>query len=349
MRRPRAEASHDIFAFEKRHGNLADIVQAQLVKYHVGRLYDMVLGPETASAPAYPSLVIGTYQKAPAACNDHDLRAIKVAQRVAGVIESRLPDVKVEHVGSTAVPGCAGKGIVDLMVLYQSGRLVEVREGLDELGFQRQTGRDPFPEERPMRIGSFEYDGSRFMLHAHVIAEDSPEVTEFRTFRDRLLADKGLRDRYVSLKKRLIGEGVTDRLDYCLRKGVFITDILRSEGIAKVNIRQKLALFQDHLSPKIVGELNGQHVKLVKFQGEFVWHKHDHEDELFLVIKGMFRMEYRDSYVWLEEGEFLIVPRGMEHRPVAEEEVHVLLFEPVGTLNTGEVKNQQTVEDPQSI
>ena len=141
------------------------------------------------------------------------------------------------------------------------------------------------------------------------------------------------------------GTDATDSRDDSIRKRESIT----GEGIGKVNIREKLALFHDHWSPKIVGELNGQHVKLVKFQGEFVWHKHDHEDELFLVIKGMFRMEYRDSYVWLEEGEFLIVPRGMEHRPVAEEEVHVLLFEPVGTLNTGEVKNQQTVEDPQSI
>ena len=122
-----------------------------------------------------------------------------------------------------------------------------------------------------------------------------------------------------------------------------------SSPIAKVNIREKLALFHDHWSPRIVGELNGQHVKLVKFQGEFVWHKHDHEDELFLVVKGRFRMEYRDRHVWLEEGEFLIVPRGVEHRPVAEEEVHVLLFEPAGTLNTGDVQNERTVQEPERI
>ena len=115
----------------------------------------------------------------------------------------------------------------------------------------------------------------------------------------------------------------------------------------KVNLREKLALFDDHWSPKIVGELNGQHVKLVKFQGEFVWHKHDHEDELFLVVKGRFRMEFRDRHVWLEEGEFLIVPRGVEHRPVAEEEAHVLLFEPAATLNTGDVRDERTVDvDP---
>lgn len=110
----------------------------------------------------------------------------------------------------------------------------------------------------------------------------------------------------------------------------------------KVNLAQKFRLFHEHWSPKIVGELNSQHVKLVKFQGEFVWHHHDAEDELFLVVKGRFRMEFRDRAVWLEAGEFLIVPRGVEHRPVAEEEVHVLLFEPMSTLNTGNVADERT-------
>lgn len=114
----------------------------------------------------------------------------------------------------------------------------------------------------------------------------------------------------------------------------------------KVNLSAKFALFQDHWSPKVVGALNGQHVKLAKFQGEFVWHKHDHEDELFLVVRGRFRMDFRDRQVWLEEGEFLIVPRGVEHRPVAEEEVHVLLFEPAATRNTGDMQNERTVDAP---
>jgi mannose-6-phosphate isomerase-like protein (cupin superfamily) len=110
-----------------------------------------------------------------------------------------------------------------------------------------------------------------------------------------------------------------------------------------VNVQQKLAQFSDYWSPKIVGELNGQQVKLVKFQSEFIWHRHENEDELFLVVKGRFRMEFRNRHVWLDEGEFLIVPRGVEHRPVAEEEVHVMLFEPVSTLNTGNVQNDRTV------
>jgi mannose-6-phosphate isomerase-like protein (cupin superfamily) len=113
----------------------------------------------------------------------------------------------------------------------------------------------------------------------------------------------------------------------------------------KVNLREKLAHFTEQWKPKIVGELNGQQVKLVKFQGQFVWHQHDHEDELFLVVHGRFRMEFRDRHVWLEKGEFLIVPRGVEHRPVAEEEAHVLLFEPASTLNTGNVHNERTVTD----
>ena len=116
-----------------------------------------------------------------------------------------------------------------------------------------------------------------------------------------------------------------------------------------VNLHQKLAQFYDHWSPKIVGELNGQHVKLVKFQGEFVWHHHDDEDEMFLVVEGRFRMDFRDREVWLEAGEFLIVPRGVEHRPVAPDEVSVLLFEPVGALNTGTAGGALTVAEPERL
>lgn len=117
----------------------------------------------------------------------------------------------------------------------------------------------------------------------------------------------------------------------------------------KVNLREKLSLIHDHWSPWIAGELNGQHVKLVKFQGEFVWHSHEREDEMFLVLQGRFRMEFRDRSEWLEEGEFLIVPRGVEHRPVAEQEVAVLLFEPAGTLNTGNLRDERTVDQPEKI
>ena len=117
----------------------------------------------------------------------------------------------------------------------------------------------------------------------------------------------------------------------------------------KVNLREKFDSFSEQWSPKIVGELNGQQVKLVKFLGPFVWHHHDNEDELFFVVKGRFRMEFRDRHVWLEPGEFLIVPRGVEHRPVAEEEAQVLLFEPATTLNTGNVRHERTVDEPGRI
>jgi mannose-6-phosphate isomerase-like protein (cupin superfamily) len=113
----------------------------------------------------------------------------------------------------------------------------------------------------------------------------------------------------------------------------------------KVNLAEKLSLFDERWSPQIVGELNGQHVKLVKLLGEFVWHHHDEEDELFLVVKGRFRMEYRDREEWIEEGEFVVVPRGVEHRPVAEEEAHVMLFEPAPTLNTGSAGGGMTVAE----
>jgi mannose-6-phosphate isomerase-like protein (cupin superfamily) len=122
-----------------------------------------------------------------------------------------------------------------------------------------------------------------------------------------------------------------------------------------INLREKFSLINDFWNPRIAGELNGQYVKLVKFQGPFTWHHHDNEDELFFVVKGKFRMEFREPNpeapdlpeqqrdVWVEAGEFIIVPRGVEHRPVADEEVEVLLFEPASTLNTGNVRDEFTV------
>ncbi len=112
----------------------------------------------------------------------------------------------------------------------------------------------------------------------------------------------------------------------------------------KINLGQKFDLIRDHWNPRIAGELNGQQVKLVKFKGEFSWHKHDHEDELFLVVQGEFDMELRDKTITIRENEFIIIPRGVEHRPVAKAEVSVLLFEPATTLNTGDQRNERTKE-----
>jgi mannose-6-phosphate isomerase-like protein (cupin superfamily) len=111
-----------------------------------------------------------------------------------------------------------------------------------------------------------------------------------------------------------------------------------------VNLSQKFDLFQEHWSPRIVGELNDSYVKLAKLKGEFVWHKHENEDELFLVVKGQLQIKLRDRDLFIEEGEFVIIPKGVEHCPVAEEEVQVILLEPKSTLNTGEQQNERTVE-----
>jgi mannose-6-phosphate isomerase-like protein (cupin superfamily) len=119
--------------------------------------------------------------------------------------------------------------------------------------------------------------------------------------------------------------------------------------IEKVNLSAKFDLFSEHWSPKITGEVNDALVKLVKFQGEFVWHKHETEDEMFLVVKGNMTIMLRDGEVRLGEGEFVIIPRGVEHLPVAEEEAHVLLFEPKTVLNTGDVVNERTVAELQHI
>lgn len=113
---------------------------------------------------------------------------------------------------------------------------------------------------------------------------------------------------------------------------------------AKANLGEKFAAFRDHWSPKVIAELNGQQVKVVKLAGEFVWHRHEHEDEMFLVHRGRLRIEFRDGEVALGPGELVVIPRGVEHRPVAAEEVEVVLFEPASTLNTGDVRDARTVE-----
>jgi len=123
-----------------------------------------------------------------------------------------------------------------------------------------------------------------------------------------------------------------------------LPDSVRIQSLAmdKINIAQKFSQIHDHFKPRIAAELNGQQVKLVKFKGEFVFHHHDNEDEMFLVVDGRFRMDFRDRQVWIEKGEFIVIPRGVEHRPVAEDEVSVILFEPATTLNTGNVENPLT-------
>ena len=119
--------------------------------------------------------------------------------------------------------------------------------------------------------------------------------------------------------------------------------------IKKINIQDKLSLFNDHWNPRIIGELNKQHVKLAKIKGEFIWHKHEHEDEMFLVLKGTLKIEFRDRTETIHENEIIIVPKGVEHKPIAEEEVSIMLFEPATTINTGALENEFTRKKLESL
>ena len=171
--------------------------------------------------------IVGRYETGPAVCRDYDPRAADVARLVAALVYEHLPHVVVEHVGSTSVPGCAGKGIVDLMIAVRDGEELEiVKQLLDRLGFQGQIGRDPFPETRPMQAGSWVHGGKTFLLHVHVIPASSSEVEELRFFRVCLRADAELRETYVTRKREIIASGVTDSLEYCRIKGEFIKEVL---------------------------------------------------------------------------------------------------------------------------
>jgi RimJ/RimL family protein N-acetyltransferase/GrpB-like predicted nucleotidyltransferase (UPF0157 family) len=214
---------------------------------------------------------VGPYDHRPAGYFESDPRAAEVARRVGGAITSRLPDSVVEHIGSTSVPGLAGKGVVDLMLLYPPGQLVAARETLDGMGFQRQTGRDPWPEDRPMRVGAVEHGGERFCLHVHVLAADAAEVAGLRAFRDRLRADASLREEYAARKRAILAEGVTDTVDYCLRKGTFVEGALRPPRVEAFPARVETArlvlarpteadfpdLLAMHGDPRVMATLGG--------------------------------------------------------------------------------------------
>jgi GrpB-like predicted nucleotidyltransferase (UPF0157 family) len=166
--------------------------------------------------------VVGPYVHRPAACRDHDPRAVEVARQIDVLMSDHLPDVHVEHVGSTAAPGCAGKGIVDLMIPVPDGQMETVKELLVRLGFQHQPGPDPFPEDRPMRVGSWTLGKETFLMHVHVIPANSPEVEEMRFFRACLRGDPELVRAYVARKREILADGVTDSSEYCRIKGEFL-------------------------------------------------------------------------------------------------------------------------------
>lgn len=169
--------------------------------------------------------MIGTYTVQPAAFRPYDPRFPEVASRVAAIIQARMPIARVEHTGSTAVPDCGGKGNVDLLMLYPPGQIDQARQTLDAIGFQRWTGRDAFPESRPVRIGTIEHDGTTFRLHVHVLAADSPEVAEQIAFRNALRADATLIQAYETRKREVIAAGITYGPDYSRAKEAFIQSV----------------------------------------------------------------------------------------------------------------------------
>jgi len=172
--------------------------------------------------------IIGPYKKPQATFHPYDHRAPEVAKHLKKLIELYMPEVIIEHIGSTAIPGCPGKGIVDLMALYPKGHLDVVKALLSAMGFQRQGKefRNKFPDTRPVMMGTFEYDNTSFLVYVHVIHEASYEAVRFRIFRDRLCNDSELRSTYIAEKKRIILEGVTDTDDYVEMKQSIIQRIL---------------------------------------------------------------------------------------------------------------------------
>jgi GrpB-like predicted nucleotidyltransferase (UPF0157 family) len=167
-------------------------------------------------------LGIVPYEEAPAQCHEYDPRAPEVAAALTESILAAVPGVRVEHVGSTAVPECDGKGIIDLLVMYPNGGLESAKKALAELGYQPQTSGNPFPEDRPMRTGTVLYEGTRFRVHVHVVWEESPEAANLVAFRDRLRADPKLLAEYVARKRSIIGSGITQTGDYSNAKSTFI-------------------------------------------------------------------------------------------------------------------------------
>jgi mannose-6-phosphate isomerase-like protein (cupin superfamily) len=153
----------------------------------------------------------------------------------------------------------------------------------------------------------------------------------------KTLAQRGRRKSAEIAESSFATDSIPDESAYAMHLP------LEGSTVDKVNLADKFAKISEYWKPYIAAELNGQHVKLDKLKGEFVFHHHEHEDEMFLVVKGRFRMEFLDRHEWIEEGEFIVVPRGVEHRPVAEEECWLMLFEPASTLNTGNIVNERTV------
>ena len=172
---------------------------------------------------------VGSYHNPGAVCNEYDPRAPEAAREIIQIIAVRDPSLTVEHVGSSAVPHCDGKGNLDILVLYEPGAVERAKAVLDDLGFQKQTSRDPFPEDRPMRVGSWTFQGKEYPIHAHVVSRDSAEAGELIRFRDRLRSDPALCAAYIARKREIIKAGVADSVEYSILKGSFVQEVLQSK------------------------------------------------------------------------------------------------------------------------
>jgi GrpB-like predicted nucleotidyltransferase (UPF0157 family) len=175
------------------------------------------------SAANRPAILV--YEIQPAVYRPYDSRAPFVAEIVKALIEGEMPGVEVEHIGSTAIPGCDGKGVVDMMMLYQPGGLETSRETVERLGFVRFSAPDAHPITRPVYLGAIEYDETLFRLHVHIIAADAQEVTDQRLFRDRLRADRSMVEAYVAKKREILERGITHGPSYADEKTAFIQGV----------------------------------------------------------------------------------------------------------------------------
>jgi GrpB-like predicted nucleotidyltransferase (UPF0157 family) len=182
-------------------------------------------GDQRPSVVKRPALIL-PYAGSRTGYVEYDPGAIGAAADAVALIEAAVPWAEVEHIGSTAVPDCAGKGIVDLMALYPAGKLEATREAIDRIGFQRQKAGHIFPEERPMRVGAIQHAGKRYRLHLHLIGMNSPEKESLRRFRDALRADPALRDAYQAKKRAILRSGLREPKDYTHAKGEFINAVI---------------------------------------------------------------------------------------------------------------------------
>lgn len=173
--------------------------------------------------------LIGTYTHKPAEIVPYDRKYPVVAKYLMDILKKEMDWVTIEHIGSTAVEGCDGKGVIDLMALYENGFLERTKDIIEKTGFQKQPHKEPFPEDRPLRVGSVDFKGQVYQIHIHIIKKDDDEAISTLKFRDILRSNKQVRDKYIECKKRILNSGVTDSLQYCKLKEKFVEQVIKGK------------------------------------------------------------------------------------------------------------------------